>query len=119
MNTFRRRPGGRPSPHDDTHVDSSGQNTPIRESTPDADGYKLVHETHLNKLKQFRKNVKGNKRRTAWIFGLGGLFGLLLAAFFANQNDLLDLAALGDIDFQGLMDVLPATFLREAKQFQV
>jgi len=123
MSAHRRRPRGEHLPatktHDDT-VESSGQNTP-REQTPDqhgAEDYKLVHKKHLLGLKK-KTHVKGTKRRTAWIFILGGLFGLLMAAFFANHNELLDLAALADIDFQPLMDVLPAGFLSEAKEFQV
>jgi phospholipid:diacylglycerol acyltransferase len=117
MSVLRRRPRGEPSLNDDT-VDSSSQNTPGDE-TPDGDEHVLVPKKHLHHLQTKPKHTKGAKRRTAWIFVLGGLFGLIVAGFFANRNELLDLAALGEIDFQPLMDVLPAGFLREAKEFQV
>jgi phospholipid:diacylglycerol acyltransferase len=92
--------------------------TPVDESegTADNEDYRLVSRKHLDSLK---KSPRSSKRRNAWIFTLGGIFGLVVAAFFANNSDLIDLASLGDINFDGLLDVLPAGLINDAKEFQV
>jgi phospholipid:diacylglycerol acyltransferase len=84
--------------------------------TPESDDLTLVRSVELAELKSKSKKVKGTKRRFAWIFTLGGIFGLVCAGFLANHNDLIDLAALTDIN--GLLDVLPAAFVNEAREFQ-
>jgi phospholipid:diacylglycerol acyltransferase len=58
------------------------------------------------------------KRRNGLIFTLGGIFGVFLALFFANQNE-LSLEALMDLNLDALIDVIPAGVLRDAKQFSV
>jgi hypothetical protein len=58
----------------------------------------------------------GSKRRHAWVFVLGGIFGVLLAAFLAKNNDLIDLAGL---NLEGIVDVLPAGFMSDLYEFQV
>jgi phospholipid:diacylglycerol acyltransferase len=62
---------------------------------------------------------KTRKRRTGLIFTLGGLFGLLLAGFFANKNDLIDFAEFGELSMDSLMDVLPAGFISDARDLAV
>jgi phospholipid:diacylglycerol acyltransferase len=71
------------------------------------------------KLHDLVHKPKGQKRQKAWIFGLGGIFGLVIAALFANQNKMLDLAALQDINLESIIDVLPAGILSDARDLQV
>jgi phospholipid:diacylglycerol acyltransferase len=78
-----------------------------------------VPAKHLHNINEENKRVKGTKRRNAWIFALGGLFGLVLAGFLASNNDLIDIAGLADINLDQIMDVLPLGLLNEAKEFQV
>jgi phospholipid:diacylglycerol acyltransferase len=77
--------------------------------------YRVVPVQKLHKLTKPR----GSKRRTAWIFGLGGIFGIVVAAFFAGHNEMLDLAAFQDLNLDSIMDVLPAGLISDAKDFQV
>lgn len=55
-----------------------------------------------------------SRSRSTFIFVLGGLFGLLLAAFFASQtkvaNDFLQ-----DLSFDAFVDKLPAGMVNEAR----
>lgn len=71
------------------------------------------------KLETLIKKPKGGKRRTAWIFALGGIFGLAIAAFLVGPNDYLDLTMFQDLNMDAIFDVLPAGMLSEAKDFQV
>ena len=54
-----------------------------------------------------------------WIFGLGGVFGIVVAALFAGHNEMLDLAMLQDLNLDSILDVLPAGMISEARDFQV
>ncbi|PGH01316.1 hypothetical protein AJ79_07953 [Helicocarpus griseus UAMH5409] len=58
-----------------------------------------------------------SKRRNGLIFGLGGIFGIFLALFFANQNEVISLDALMDLNLDSLIDVMPAGIVRDASQF--
>jgi phospholipid:diacylglycerol acyltransferase len=87
-----------------------------REQTPDSDDLRMIPAKKLHHLKTKRK---GAKRWKLAIFILGGVFGLVVAAFFANTNDLIDLASLADVNLETLLDVLPTNLIREAKEFQV
>ena len=113
MSALRRRLGRSHNP--DPSTGSSRDGT----STPESDDLTVVPSKHLHALKSESKNIKGIKRRFAWIFALGGLFGLLLAGFLATNNDLNDISSLADINLAQLLDVLPAGFLKEAREFQV
>jgi phospholipid:diacylglycerol acyltransferase len=114
MSTLRRRFGR-------SHVREPSEDSPpsTGSQTPDSDQVTLVPTKHLHSLNAENKRVKGTKRKYAWIFGLGGLFGLSLAGFLASNNDLLDIAGLADINIDQIRDILPAGFLNEAKQLQV
>ncbi|TID22114.1 Phospholipid:diacylglycerol acyltransferase [Venturia nashicola] len=109
MNFLRRRNVG----------DAANQKADATVSEPEApetDG-----EFHIlgdKKLENLVKSPKGGKRRTAWIFALGGIFGLAVAAFFVGSNDYLDLTKFQDLNMDSIFDVLPAGMLREAKDFQ-
>ncbi|PSK46574.1 hypothetical protein B9Z65_5542 [Elsinoe australis] len=90
---------------------------PSREPSPtrDSEEYRVVPTKQLKKL---TGRPKGSKRRNAWIFGLGGLFGILVAGFFAGGNDLMDIAAFSDLNLDSLFDVLPAGLVKDAKDLQ-
>ncbi|XMA14531.1 hypothetical protein WAI453_007322 [Rhynchosporium graminicola] len=60
-----------------------------------------------------------NKRRNGFIFALGGLFGILVAGFFAGRNDLIDIPAFGDLSMDSMMDILPAGFVKDARDLAV
>ena len=62
---------------------------------------------------------KSSKRRQGLIFGLGGLFGLLVAAFFANRHDVIKLEGLVDFNLEALLDVIPAGIVNDAKDITV
>ncbi|QSZ31338.1 hypothetical protein DSL72_000901 [Monilinia vaccinii-corymbosi] len=62
------------------------------------------------------KEMQSRKRRNTFIFFLGGLFGLVVAGFFAGRNDLIELPEmLEGITMDSLMDVLPAGFVKDAR----
>ena len=122
MNILRRR---RNNAIDDTSNgnsnsnDNGNTNTALPPQTPSNDhtDFRILP---AQKLQEIITKPKGQKRQKAWIFGLGGIFGLVVAALLAaNQNQMLDLAALGDINLESLVDVLPAGILRDARDFQV
>lgn len=110
MNFLRRRNAGTNS--------SASKKSTVSPKTP-SNGHTDYSILPDQNLKDLTAKPKSSKRRTVWIFGLGGLFGLVVAAMFANQNDMLDFAALQDINLESIADVLPAGVLREARDFQV
>lgn len=79
----------------------------------------LVPVSSISKLKDKHGNAKGRKRRNGFIFFLGGLFGIVVAGFFAQQNDLIGLPELGDLNLESFMDVFPAGFLQDARELKV
>jgi phospholipid:diacylglycerol acyltransferase len=90
--------------------------SPSRDATPDAsEEVRLVPVSKLKKL----TTVKRSKRKSWLIFGLGGLFGLVVAVFFANQQEVIKLEALLDVNLDSLMDVIPAGIVRDAKDLSV
>ena len=74
-----------------------------------------VKVVSTKKLAELTKSRKHSKKRTSLIFGLGGFFGLLLALFLAQQQDVIKLDGLLDVNFNSLMDVLPAGMMKEVK----
>jgi len=87
-----------------------------RENSPTPDDYKVVP---AQQYKSLTKKPKGTKRRNFWIFGLGGLFGIVAAGLFASSNDMMDLAMLRDMNLDSIMDVLPAGLIKDARELQV
>jgi phospholipid:diacylglycerol acyltransferase len=92
-----------------------------REPSPGPDGkrpanLRLITAEQLSTLKQ-----KGThkKRRNIWVFSLGGIFGLLLAGFFASSNDYIDLKSLENVNLESIMEALPDNFVKSAQQMQV
>lgn len=109
MSTLRRRLLGDPS--------SSAE--PSREPSPSGKGepVTLVSSSKLAELKSGTRYP--SKRRQWWLFVLGGLFGLTVAAFFANHHDVINLEGLVDFNLDNLIDVLPAGVIRDAKDITV
>ena len=105
MSTLRRRFLG----------DSSSPKEPPRELSPaKGEPVTLVPYSHLKELKG-----KRSKRWQFSLFGLGGLFGLAVAAFFANQHDVINLEGLVDFNMDSLLDVIPAGIVKDAKDITV
>ena len=73
----------------------------------------------LNAHATKKHSLWGSKRRNAWVFGLGGLFGLVVAGFFAQSRDMIDLSHLADVNLDSLSDILPAGLMHEARAMQV
>lgn len=129
MSGLRRRIfGGTP---DESDLDSSRDVSPAPGhsslssmlSPNDRTDYAVVPAKKLKQLTKDTKKGKGSKRRNFWIFGLGGLFGLVLAGFFASSNGALDklvtLAGLENMNLDSLLDVLPAGLIRDVQDLQV
>lgn len=75
----------------------------------------LIPASQLKKL----KTKSRSKRRTTLIFSLGGLFGIVVAAFFAQQHDVINLEGLVDFNLESLLDVIPAGIVNDAKDITV
>ena len=109
MSTLRRRLLG---PSGDSTPESPGLS---RDPSPaKGEPVTLISDAQLKKLKS-----KKSKRRQGLIFGLGGLFGLLIAAFFANRHDVIKLEGLVDFNLEALLDVIPAGIVNDAKDITV
>ncbi len=112
MSTLRRRLLGDPS-------SSSSSTEPSREPSPSGNGdpVTLVSSSKLAKLKS--GTGRPSRRRQWWLFALGGVFGLTVAAFFANHHDVINLEGLVDFNLDSLIDVIPAGVVRDAKDITV
>lgn len=60
-----------------------------------------------------------SKRRNGLIFALGGIFGIFVALFFANQQDVISLESLMDLNLDALIDVIPQGIVRDVREFTV
>ena len=76
----------------------------------------LVPASQLKKLTSKRR---WSKRRQGFLFGLGGLFGLFVAALFANHHDVISLEGLLDVNLESLLDVIPVGIVNDAKDITV
>lgn len=92
------------------------------ESSENSEELTLVPKSAIKHLTKHSK-PKGRKRRGGFVFFLGGIFGILVAGFFAQKNDLFELPEfadlISDLNITGLMEVLPAGFLQEARELKV
>ncbi|KAJ4352817.1 phospholipid:diacylglycerol acyltransferase [Ascochyta clinopodiicola] len=112
MSFFRRRFGG-----GDTNTPTPEPPNPSPSERPS--NLRVITAEQLHTLQQAGKGKgKHGKRKNAWVFGLGGLFGLVIAAFFAGSNDLIDLKSIEGMNLESLMEALPANFVRSAQQLQ-
>ena len=110
MSLLRRRIFGSPSPS------PSPAPTPNPENNIGED-LRLVSSAKLDKLKHGAS--KGNKRRISIFFALGGLFGVFIAGFFAQQQDVINFEGLLDLNLESLIDVIPAGIVKDAKDLTV
>ena len=83
-------------------------------TSPPQESLTLVPTSKLNFLKE-----KKSKRRNGLVFTLGGLFGIIVAVFFANQHDVISLEGLMDLNLDSLIDVIPAGVVKEARDITV
>ena len=88
---------------------------PSREGSPEK--HEEVRLVPVSKLKKL--TAKKSKRRNGVVFGLGGIFGIIVAAFFANQQDVINFEGLLDINLESLLDVIPAGIVKDAKDITV
>ena len=102
MSSLRRRFFG------DSSTEASHE--PSREVTPEKD----ESPTAKKKARPSKR-----KRRYGIIFGLGGLFGLLVAAFFASNKDAIHFEGLLDLNLDSLLDVVPNSVVRDAREITV
>ncbi|KPI37340.1 Phospholipid:diacylglycerol acyltransferase [Cyphellophora attinorum] len=83
-----------------------------RAGTPEpGEETKVVSKAGFEKL----LNKKTSKRRSSLLFVLGGLFGLVIAVFFAQQQEVVKLEGLLDLNLDSVFDVLPVGLVRDAK----
>ncbi|KAK5070529.1 phospholipid:diacylglycerol acyltransferase [Lithohypha guttulata] len=88
-----------------------------RESTPDpdhGDEVKLISKAKLEKLEEITKTKGSKKRYTLWFF-LGGLLGLFIALYLAQQQEVIKLEGLLDVNLDSLMDIIPAGIVKDVK----
>lgn len=110
---LRRRTGKDDVPPSDSSRDSRSRSNRI---TTEED--KLREEFDGAKVKQLVIRPR-SKRRNGFIFVLGGLFGIFIALFFANQQDVISLESLMDLNLDSLIDAIPQGIISDAKQFSV
>lgn len=73
----------------------------------------------VEKITVVHHHKKIRKRRTTAIFLLGSLFGIVVAGFFANSNDLINLPDIGELSMDSLLDVLPAGLVKDMRDLVV
>lgn len=122
--TLRRRVlGGGGDGDADADANNSTPTTPSECPTPSVrddddsparpgEKVKVVHHRH-------QPLSKTRKRRNTFIFLLGSLFGILLAGFLANNNELISLPEIGDLSMDSILDVLPAGLAKDMREFVV
>ncbi|KAF2001411.1 phospholipid:diacylglycerol acyltransferas-like protein [Amniculicola lignicola CBS 123094] len=94
---------------------------PAQETSTDTDTVEELRVIHANKLQDLKAKPHHKKRGYLWIFTLGGVFGLAVAAFFAGSNDMIDFSGFGNLEgmnLDSIMDILPQGFLSDAQQLQ-
>ena len=65
-------------------------------------------------LRQFEKLKKRKGKRKSWLlFSLGGFFGIAIAAFFAEQHDVISFDGLTDFNLDAFIDVIPAGIVKD------
>ena len=119
MSDLRRRIFGVGTPDSTPSVSRDSSPAPARPGDQVTD-YKIVPADRLEKTSS---KHRGRKRRNAWVFGLGGLFGVLAAGFFASPTGsldrLVDMAGWNDLNLDSILDVLPAGLIKDVQQLQV
>ena len=106
---LRRRPAK------DGQVPSSASSDPNSSSSS---SHTVTQTVEKKKVDSFLTKPR-SKRRNSLIFLLGGLFGILFALFFANQQDVISLDSLLDLNLDTLMDAIPQGIVWDAREFTV
>jgi phospholipid:diacylglycerol acyltransferase len=121
MSDLRRRIFGAGTPDSTPSTSRDASPAPPQKDGATGESYKVVPAERLEKLS--KKGRKGTRRRNAWIFFLGGLFGIFVAGFFASGTGSLDklveLAGLEDMHLDSILDVLPAGLIKDVRDLQV
>lgn len=66
-----------------------------------------------------KKSNRGSKRWNLFVLGIGGVLGIVAAGWFAQNNEMIDLAAIAELNLETIADILPAGLLQDAKDLQV
>lgn len=121
MSNIRRRPvnqGESSNGQSKSQQQQDHDNTQTATQTTTATEAEKPTLSPLVRLKRYLAKPRG-KRRHSFVFLLGGLFGIFVALFFANQNEVISLDALMDLNLDSLIDVMPQGLLRDAKELTV
>lgn len=123
MSSLRRRIFGAGSADTSPASSRDASPAPLAGTPGETEDYKIVRAKELEKLNKRVRQRKSSKKRNAWIFGLGGVFGVLAAGFFATPqgsiDKLMDVAGLHDMNLDSILDVLPAGLIRDVQDMQV
>lgn len=101
---------------DDHKVDQIAATSADEKKTTEAE--KPSQSWWWTRFRQYMAKPRG-KRRHSFVFLLGGLFGVFVALFFANQNEVINLDVLADLNLDALIDVMPQGFISDALAFTV
>ncbi|KAL1995078.1 hypothetical protein VTN49DRAFT_1265 [Thermomyces lanuginosus] len=99
---------------DDHKVDQIAATSADEKKTTEAE--KPSQSWWWTRFRQYMAKPRG-KRRHSFVFLLGGLFGVFVALFFANQNEVINLDVLADLNLDALIDVMPQGFISDALAF--
>ncbi|KAJ5648306.1 hypothetical protein N7490_004678 [Penicillium lividum] len=98
--------------------DSSSRDGNKRDLDSQTEEDRLRAEFDGAKVKQLViQPPRRSKRRNGLIFVLGGLFGIFIAVFFANQQEVISLESLLELNLDSLIDVIPQGIMRDAREF--
>jgi phospholipid:diacylglycerol acyltransferase len=126
MTNVRRRPVNQAHQGDSIN-NNNGQSNPQQDAeesqstSPTAADVDTDEKPTLSPLVKLKRNLSKprGKRWHSVVFMLGGLFGIFVAVFFANHNEVISLDALMDLNLDSLIDVMPQGILRDAREFTV
>ncbi len=91
-----------------------------RPGTPEiAEEVRLAPVSKIIGSAKQKSHEKGKKRLNGFVFVLGGLFGIVVAGFFAGKNDLIDFPEFADLSLDSIIDVLPAGFVKDVQDLMV
>ncbi len=97
--------------------DTPSESPTPRDESPAPEGPEEAED--VEKITVVHHHKKTRKRRTTAIFLLGSLFGIVVAGFFANSNDLINLPDIGELSMDSLLDVLPAGLVKDMRDLVV
>ena len=92
---------------------------PLTEPSREPSPFKEEPVTLISTSKLKALTRRRSKRRNGFLFGLGGLFGILVAAFYANRHSVISFEGLMDLNLDSLIDVIPAGIVKDAKDITV